>query len=328
MSAISSAAPLLLFESDVSRFLTMPDAINAVEAAFIAQARGEASNHPRERFFMPSGVLHHMAAAWPGRLGGGVMGTKTYTSFAAGTRFWVQLFSADTGDLLALIEADRLGRMRTGAATGVAARHLARKNAATAALLGTGGQARTQARALAAACPTLQRIVAFGRDEERRRAFCREMTDTLGGVPVLPANSVEEAVRDAQIVVCATTAREPILKGREHLAPGTFVAAVGANRLTAREIDEEVVGRADVIVVDDVAQARAESAELVFAHERRTFAWEKARSLASVVAGHALGRTSDDEIILFKSLGVALEDVAVAAFVYEEARAANAGRNL
>lgn len=305
----------------------MPDAINAVHAAFVAQARGAASNHPRERFFVPSGVLHHMAAAWPGRPGGGVMGTKTYTSFATGTRFWVQLFSADTGDLLALIEADRLGQMRTGAATGVAARHLARKDATTAALLGTGGQARTQAGALGAVCPALQRIVAFGRDEGRQRTFCREMTDALN-VPVVPAQSVEEAVRSAQVVVCATTAREPILWGKDHLAPGMFVAAVGANRMTAREIDEEVVGRADVIVVDDAAQAKAEAAELVFAHERRKFSWEKARSLASVVAGHTPGRTNDDEIILFKSLGVALEDVAVAALVYENARAANVGRSL
>ena len=327
MSATSTAAPLYLSENDVSRLLTMPDAIDTIHAAFVAQACGEASNHPRERFFVPAGVLHHMAAAWPGRSGGGVMGTKTYTSFASGTRFWVQLFSAQTGDLLALIEADRLGQIRTGAATGVAARHLARTDATTAAVLGTGGQARTQAQALVVACPTLQRIHAFGRDEERRRAFCQELTDALG-IPVLPAGSVEEAVRDAQIIVCVTTAREPILKGGEHLAPGTFVAAVGANRLTAREIDEEVVGRANVIVVDDAAQVHAEAAELVFAHERRKFAWEKACSLASVVAGHAPGRTSDDEIVLFKSLGVALEDVAVAALVYDQARAANAGRSL
>jgi ornithine cyclodeaminase/alanine dehydrogenase-like protein (mu-crystallin family) len=226
MNATSNAAPLLLSEEDVARLLPMPDAINAVEAAFVAQARGDASNHPRERFFVPAGVLHHMAAAWSGRAGGGVIGTKTYTSFANGTRFWVQLFSADTGDLLALIEADRLGQMRTGAATGVAARHLARKDAAAAALLGTGWQARTQASALAAACPTLQRICAFGRDEERRRTFCREMTDALG-IPVIPARSVEDAVRNSQIIVCATTAREPILRGNDHLVPGMFVAAVG-----------------------------------------------------------------------------------------------------
>jgi ornithine cyclodeaminase/alanine dehydrogenase-like protein (mu-crystallin family) len=218
------------------------------------------------------------------------MGTKTYATFAGGTRFWVQLFSAETGDLLALIEANKLGQIRTGAATGVAAKHLARADATAAALLGTGWQARSQAEALVAARPGLQRICAFGRDTERRLHFCREMTGALG-LPVVPCHSVEDAVRNTQIVVCATTAREPILRGKDHLVPGMFVAAVGANRMSAREIDEEAVGRADVVALDDVAQARTEAAELVFAHEKRRFAWERARPLASIVAGHAPGRT-------------------------------------
>jgi len=321
------AAALLLTEDDVARLLTMPEAMDAVEAAFAAQAHGEASNHPRARFFLPNGVLHHMAAALPAR---GVMGTKTYTSYAAGTRFWVQLFSSETGDLLALIEADQLGQIRTAAATGVAARHLAVPDATIAALLGTGWQARSQAHALVVARPGLREIRAFGRDPERRARFCREMSDVLK-VPVTPAESVEAAITGTQIIVCATTAREPILRGIEHLpmaAPGVFVAAVGANRMTAREVDEEVVARADVVVVDDVTQARAEAAELVFAHEKRRFAWERARTLASVVAEHAPGRTDGKQVTLFKSLGVALEDVAVAAVVVEKARGAGAGRPL
>lgn len=313
--------PLLITEDEVADLLTMPEAIQAVETAFAAQARGTGTNHPRGRFFLPDGVFHHMAAALPER---GVMGTKTYTSFAGGTRFWVQLFSSETGDLLALIEADQLGQMRTGAATGVAARLMAREDAAVAAVLGTGWQARSQVAALAAARPGLRQIRAFGRDMERRLAFCRDMTDHLG-LPVTPAHSVEAATRHAQIVVCATTAREPILKG-EMLEPGVFVAAVGANRLTAREIDEETVARADIVVVDDLAQARTEAAELLFAHERRRFVWEQAGPLCDIVAGRAPGREHDDQITLFKSLGVALEDVAVAAVVYEKARAEQRGK--
>lgn len=331
----AAAVPLFLCENDVAGLLTMPEAIAAVEAAFRDQAHGLASNHPRERFFLPGGVMHHMAAAWPARTSGssggssgGVMGTKTYTSFAQrGTRFWVQLFSAGTGDLLAVIEADRLGQIRTGAATGVAAKYFARPDATAAALLGTGWQARSQAQALVAVLPNLQPICVYGRDAERRLVFCREMSDALG-VPVLPAQSVEDALPGCQIVVCATTARDPILHGREHLSPGLFVAAVGANRMTAREIDEQVVGRADVVCVDDLAQARTEAAELVFAHEKRRFVWEGARPLAAVVAGHAPGRTNNEQITLFKSLGIALEDVAVAAVVYEKARAQNVGRAL
>lgn len=315
--------PLLLSEDDVAVLLSMPEAINAVEAAFASQAAGAASNHPRARFFLPRGVLHHLAAALPAR---SVMGTKTYTTFGGKTRFWVQLFSSETGDLLALIEADTLGQIRTGAATGVAAKFLAQNDAAVATLLGTGRQAQTQAEALATALPGLRAIRAWGRDASRRLEFCRAMTERLG-IPVTPADSPEQALNDAPVVVCATSAREPILRGAS-LSPGTFVAAVGANRLSAREIDEETVARASVVVVDDLAQARVEAAELIAAHEKRLFAWERARSLAAVVAGNVPGRTSAAEITLFKSLGVALEDIAVAAVVYEKARAQKRGREM
>ena len=317
--------PLLIREDEVAELLTMREAMTAVEAAFAHQARGAGSNHPRARFFLPRGVLHHMAASLPDfpEPGRGVTGTKTYTSFEGGTRFWVMLYSAENGDLLALIEADRLGQMRTGAATGVAARHIARPESAVAALLGTGWQARSQAAALKEALPRLREIRAVGRDQARRLAFCREMTDELA-LPVTPAHSVEAAAHNAQVVVCATAAREPILKG-EWLAPGTFVAAVGANRVSAREIDEETVARADVVAVDDAAQARVEAAELIFAHEKRRFTWERARPLSEVVAGRVLGRETPEQITLFKSLGVALEDVAVAATVYEKARKRGVG---
>ena len=139
--------------------------------------------------------------------------------------------------------------------------------------------------------------------------------------------SAEEAVRDAGIVVCATTAREPILQG-DWLAPGAFVAGVGANRLTARELDVSVLARADVVVVDDLAQARVEAAELVFAVEARKWSWRQAKTLAQVVNGHVQGRPDENAVCVFKSLGVALEDVAVARVVYEKARAANKGREL
>lgn len=315
--------PLLLTEEDAAGLLTMREAMEAVEAAFAAQADGNGSNLPRARFFLPKGVFHHMAAALPARQ---VMGTKSYTSYPGGTRFWVQLFSSETGDLLALLEADRLGQIRTGAATGVAARHMARQDATVAAILGTGWQARSQAAALIEARPSLREIRAFGRDRERRMTFCREMSASLG-IHVSPAESAEAAVRGAEIVVCATTAREPILDA-DWIGPGDFVAGVGANRLSAREIDEETIAKAAILAVDDVAQARIEAAELIFAHERRRFAWERARTLAEIVSGRAPGRVDAEQITLFKSLGVALEDVAVAAVIYEKARANGVGREI
>lgn len=314
---------IYLTEDDVDSLLSLPETMDAVEAAFADQARGDAGNHPRQRFFLPDGVLHHMAAHWSAR---GVMGTKTYTSYADGTRFFVQLFSSQTGDLLALLEANVLGQRRTGAATGVAARRMAASDATVAALLGTGFQAETQAEALLVARPALRHVRVFGRDLIRRREFCMAMTLRLG-IHFEPAESVEDAVRGAHMIACATTARDPILKG-EWIHDGAFVAAVGANRLTAREIDEATVARAALVVVDDPAQARTESAELVAACERRRFVWERAVPLSELAAGRVSGRPAPDAVTLFKSLGVALEDVAAAAVVYEKATALGIGRPL
>ena len=314
----------MLTEGDVAALLSMPDAVQAVEDAFRAQATGEnhgAANLPRTRFFLPNGVFHNMAAALPAF---GVVGTKTYTSFASGTRFYVSLFSSDTGELLAFIEADKLGQMRTGAATGVAAQHLALPHAQTAALLGTGWQAQTQVHALLAVRPDLKFQV-WSRDAARRETFCQTMASETGAT-FEAANSAEEAVQNAQIVVCATSAREPFLRG-EWLAPGAFVAGVGANRLTAREMHESVLERADLVVVDDLAQAKVEAGELIYADETRKCSWRQVKTLSQVVSGLAK-RGNDSDICVFKSLGVALEDVAVARVVYEKAKQKNVGREL
>jgi ornithine cyclodeaminase/alanine dehydrogenase-like protein (mu-crystallin family) len=236
------------------------------------------------------------------------------------------LFSSDTGDLLALIEGNKLGQIRTGAATGVAAKYMAREDAHSASLLGAGWQARAQAEAVLLACPHIREFHVFSREFAPRERFCQQMTRALN-VRFTPMSSAEEAARGTEIIICATTAREPILRA-DWLSPGDFVAAVGANRLTAREIEEDVVSRADVVVVDDVLQARTEAAELIYAYERRKFSWERARPLAAIVSGREPGRTSPDDITLFKSLGVALEDMAVGALVYEKARATGVGRDL
>ena len=315
--------PLFLTEDDVLSVLTMPDAIAALETAFTAQAQADAQNLPRQRIFMSSGVLHHMAAALPAL---GVMGTKTYTSYSSGIQFYVQLFSTETGELLAYLEGNRLGQIRTGAATGLAIKHMARLDTQVAALFGAGFQAETQAEALVATLPNLREIQVYSRQPKRRQKFCQAMTARLG-IRCSSMDSPEATVRGAKVIITATSAYEPILKGA-WLTPGDFVAAVGANRLSAREIDEEAVSRAQVVAVDDLTQAQFEAAELLFAHERRKFLWKKAIPLAAVVVGRAKGRPDADAITLFKSLGVALEDIAVAAVVYEKAKERGLGRQL
>lgn len=319
LACLQWGMPLFLSESDVTTLLSMPEAMHAIEEAF----QDEALNEPRRRFFLPNGVFHHMAAALPTR---GVVGTKTYTSFAGGTRFYIQLFSSETGELLAYLEADRLGQIRTGAATGVAAKFMARPEVERVSLFGTGGQAQTQAEAFLAARPGVREFQVFSRNAAKREAFCRDRT-TQFGVPFIPMESAEAAAQNTDALLCATTAREPFLKA-EWLSPGAFVAAVGANRLTAQEIESDVLARAALVVVDDKEQAQAESAELRFAVERRQFSWARLETLNDVVRGRVAGHSETEAITVFKSLGVAVEDIAVAALVYEKAKAQGVGREL
>lgn len=315
---------LVLREEDVRRILTMPDAIRALDLAFRQLAAGDAQNLPRHRLVLPNGqgVLHMLPAAAPRQ---GVVGYKAYTAFRQGVRFVVMLSSSDDGRLLALVEADWLGQMRTGAASGVATTYMARPEANFVGVVGTGGQARTQLMAVCAARP-VKTVRAFGRDEERRRTFSQEM-EALLGVEVRPVASAEEAVREAEIVITATTAREPVVMG-EWLQPGTHVNAMGSNWANRRELDDTAVERAAVVAVDDPDQARLEAGDLVMAAAAGHFDFARAVPLAAIVARQTPGRHAPDEITLFKSLGIGLEDIVVAKLVYETARQQGLGEEL
>jgi len=303
--------PLLIREAQVREVLTMPRAIDALEAVFHDWAHGGATNQPRQRVHTIQGTLHWMGAAWHSK---GYIGYKAYFSFPAGTRFHVVLASAHTGEPLALIEADWLGRIRTGAASGLATKYLARDDAATAAVLGAGAQAETQLQAMCAVRP-IQRAFVYSRTPDTRTAFATRMTEQLG-ILVYPAESVEQAVAEADVICIITTAREPILSGAQ-LKPGMHLNAAGANSLARRELDTFAVGRCERIFVDDLAQARAEAAELIVPIELRKLSWERVYPLAHLVGGLLPPRQSPAEITLFKSLGIALEDIAAAVVVYE-----------
>src|ERR671935_350013 len=160
--------PLYLRESDVEELLSPEDAVTAVEACFGRLGRGEAENRPRFRLGLDSGLFHVMAASDAGL---GVAGLKTYAAFRAGARFIVVLFAADRPEVLAIVEADRLGQLRTGAASAVAARYLAKAGARTLGVIGTGWQAESQVTCIRAALPGIERVVAYSRDEERLAGF-------------------------------------------------------------------------------------------------------------------------------------------------------------
>lgn len=315
---------LVLREEDVRRVLTMPDAVRVLDLAFRQLAAGEAENLPRSRILVAGGrgVLHMLAASAPNQ---GVLGYKAYTAFRQGVRFVVMLYSAVDGQLLAQIEADWLGQVRTGAASGVATSYMARREANFVGIIGTGAQARTQ---LMAVCAVRQvKIVrAFGRDPDRLRGFCQTM-EALLGVEVRPAASAEEAVREAEIVVTATTAREPVVRG-EWLQLGTHINAMGSNWANRRELDDTAVERSGVVAVDAPDQARLEAGDLVIPAASGRFDMARVVPLAEIVAGRLPGRETPEQITLFKSLGIGLEDVVVAGHVYALARQHGLGEEL
>jgi alanine dehydrogenase len=313
---------LLLREAEVRALLTMPMALEAVEESLRMQGNGELVLHPRRRLKLPdNALLHYMAAGDPVH---GFIGMKLYTSVRGAVRFVVPLFRSATGEMAALIEADALGQIRTGAATGVATKYLANANARSAGIIGTGYQARTQLEAVAAV-RRLERVRAFGRDAERRAQFCREMSARIG-VAVEPVDSGEKAVRDADIVVTATSAMKIVLEGA-WLSPGVHVNAIGANWARKRELDDAAVGRADVIAVDSIEQAKMEAGDLILSFANDAARWNSVRELCGIVAGKTPGRTSANQITLFKSDGIATWDLAVAVRVYELAIARGVGQS-
>jgi alanine dehydrogenase len=312
---------LLLTEADVRALLTMPIALEVVEDSLRQQGQGELILNPRRRIRTPdNALLHYMAAADPVR---GYIGMKIYTVARGMARFVVPLFRSSTGEMVALIEADALGQIRTGAASGVATKYLANPGASVACIIGTGYQARTQLEAVAEV-RTLKRVRAFGRDPERRSKFCREMNEKIG-VTVEPANSSAEAVKGSDIIITATSATIIVLEGA-WLVPGMHINAMGANWPQKRELDSAAVDRADKVVVDSIEQAKMEAGDLVQAFGEDSSRWNAVQELSEIVTGKQGGRTSNDQITLFKSNGIATWDLASAVRVYEMAIAQGIGQ--
>jgi alanine dehydrogenase len=314
---------LHISEAEVRAVLTMPMAVEAVEDISRKQATGEVVVHPRRRFELPGGgFFHYMAAA---DYTAGFIAMKQYTFAQGKVRFLVPLYEMASGNLVAMIEADYMGQLRTGAASGVATKYLARKDANVVAIIGTGGQAKTQLEAMAAV-RKLDEARVYGRDAARRESFCKEMGQRLG-ISVLPAASAEDAVNGARIVCTATTAVTPVVSGGD-LGHGAHINAIGANHAHKRELDDEAVASADVIVVDSVEQSRQEAGDLIIAFHGDESCWTGVKKLSEVVAGKTTGRTSDAEVTLFKSNGIASWDLAVAMKVYALAREKKLGREL
>ena len=310
-------------ESEVHQLLTMPMAIDAVEDISRKQAHGNVLVHPRRRFELGDGGFFHLMAAFDKEAG--FVASKQYSYVKGQLCFLVTLFSATTGELLALIEADYLGRLRTGAASGVATKYLSQKGARSAAIIGTGGQARTQLEAINSV-RLLDSAYVYGRDPQRRNQFCEEMSERLS-INVYPLESAAAAVRDAKIVSTATTSSHPVLTG-EDLPAGIHINAIGANHAHKQELDAAAVAKANLIFVDSIQQSKQEAGDLIIPFQQHPERWNDVHELAELVAAQVSGRTSDSQITLFKSNGIAAWDLAVAVKVYHLAKEKGLGREL
>lgn len=310
---------LVLRESEIRQILTMKDGIRLVEEGFAQYARGRTSLAPRlvMKLDREAGNFRIMAAVVPD-MGG--FGLKTLTGTPgkrdpAATYFAMLFFDIANGQLLAVLPATYITGIRTGAASGVASRYLAREDARTVGLFGAGFQGRNQIAALREVRP-IERVKIFDLAPAPAERLAKELE--AEGVEATVASSPEETVRGSDIIASATTAKEPPIRG-EWLPPGCHVNAVGANAPVKREVDADTFTRARV-VVDFEEQVLQEAGDLIAAIESGAFSRDRIHAqLGDVVIGKKKGRETDDQITLFKSVGVAIEDVAVAAFVYREA---------
>jgi ornithine cyclodeaminase/alanine dehydrogenase len=308
--------PLYLTEEDVARLLDAEVALAAIEGSFRRQGGGEVEIAARRRLRLPEGALADMAAS---DLGIGLAGGKLYAATARGATFAVCLFDVVSSELVAVLEADELGRWRTGAASGVAARHLARSEAASLGVLGCGHQAETQVACIRAALPGLERVVAFCRTPERLAGFCTR-------VGADPAESHQEAA-EQDVVVTITSSRDPVLRG-EWLRAGALVIAAGANHPSRRELDNVALERAAFVCCDWLEQARSESGDLIEPVAAGALDWLEVHELHEVVTGEVQGRQSDTDIVVFKSNGLAAWDVALGAETVRLAREQGVGVEL
>ena len=312
---------LILTEKEVGELLDMRSTLDAVESVLRQHAEGRATNRARRRVALAKSGLNFMAAGAPEI---GALGLKAYTVARSGARFYTMLFDPESGELLSIMQSDKLGQLRTGAASGVATKHLAREDATTLGLYGAGWQAESQLEAVAAV-RDLQRVIVYSRSEDSRKKFAEKMGERLG-MEIETTHAAEEpAAQD--IVVTATSSREPVLHG-EWLKPGAHVNAAGSNFVFKSEIDREVVRRASFVCVDSREELGLEAGDLVQPLEMGLILPEAVYEIGQVISGQLKGRQSPEDITLFASQGLALEDMAAARVVYDRAIERNVGRDI
>jgi ornithine cyclodeaminase/alanine dehydrogenase-like protein (mu-crystallin family) len=310
---------IYITEADVARLVTVKDALGSLEELFATWSQPLTDNIPRHRAKLPGGSLNLMGASYGAK---SVYGLKAYAGMK-GAQFHTLLYSSIDGKLKAMIEADPFGQLRTGAASGLATRLMANPDVHTLGMIGVGRQSRTQAIAVCAVRP-IKRVNVFARTQESREAYAKSLEKELG-IEVRPSPTAQACVAEAGVVVTITKSAEPVLRA-EWLARGAHVNAAGANAGDRREVDNDTVLRAAVKVTDHVEQARIEAGEFRDLVAATKLKWSDIHELGDVVTGKVKGRHSPSDLTLFKSLGIALEDMAFGELVYQRALAAGVGK--
>ena len=313
---------LYLTEADVAGLLDMELALSALDDVFRARSAGEVWNEPRHRLPTGGGAYNLMASTWPAR---GLAGHKSYVAGGGGISFHVMLYSTKGEGLLAVIEAGRMGQVRTGAASGIATKYMAPEGASSVGIIGSGYQAETQLEAVCAV-REIKDVKVFSRTAEKRDRFASTMSERLG-VNVVAVDSKEAAAEGMDVLVAVTNSVEPVITG-DMVEAGMHINAAGNNSWMKRELDTEAIVRADLVACDDIDQTKIECGELMRAAETGHFSWESLVRLDRIVTGLRTARGSDDDVTLFESQGVAFEDLAVCGRLYELAVERGVGARL
>ncbi len=313
---------LYLREDNVEQMLKMSDAIRVLEQTFREQGRKNVINNPRQRIRTGRSMLHYLASALPHL---GVMGYKAYTSSSDGLAFRVFLHDIESGRLLSIMDGNYMGMVRTGAVTGLATKYMSREDSSVLGVFGTGWQSRGQINAVCKV-RNIKKIKVYGRDEERKVRFCNMMSENVSA-DILPVKSPDEVVKDSDIIVTATSSSKPVFDGKL-IEEGVHINAIGGNFLFKQEIDERTVRMSDIIAVESVEQCKIEAGELHPLAEKGRLRWEEVLELGDIVSERENGRTRKNDITLFKSVGIAIEDICIAKFLYDLALETGKGREI
>lgn len=310
-------------EATASKILNMDNALNLVEESFTTYAQGKSFNMTRQRMRIRKGALHMLPGAVPYK---NVIGFKAYTSFRAGLIFKVHLYDAENGNPLAIVDANEIGRLRTGAATGIATKYMAKKESNTAFIFGGGFQAEAQLEAVYKTS-NIKKAFVTTRKIENAQAFADKMSKSLG-IEIIPTQNIENDLPQADIIITITTAVKPLFEHTMLNPNGVHINGAGSNALIRAEVPEKTIEAAEVLAVDSKDVAAIECGDILPSLEKGRLHWNEIVELGEITAGFRPGRVTENGITIFQSQGMGLQDIMCAEFIYRKAAAENLGKIL